>query len=97
MRFEINFTDSVNEDLGYFKIYEQKAVIEGTKRYLRENANVVSKRRKQLRPNELAPWELKIGNYRVFYDFEEDNIVKIIAVGFKHHNELYIRGRRVTL
>ncbi|MDI6794229.1 MAG: type II toxin-antitoxin system RelE/ParE family toxin [bacterium] len=97
MKFEINFTDSANEDLEYFKVYEQKAVIEGTKRYLREDANVKSKKRKQLKPNELAPWELRIGNYRVFYDFEKDNVVKIIAVGLKHHNELYMRERRVIL
>ena len=97
MRFKIGFIHSTSGDLKCFRIYEQRIIIEGIKRYLREDADIESKRRKQLNPNELAPWELKIGNYRVFYDFEGDSVVKIIAIGFKYHKELYIRGRRVTL
>jgi hypothetical protein len=41
--------------------------------------------------------ELRIDNYRVFYDFEGDDIVKVIAVGHKEHNALLIRGRKVEL
>ncbi len=50
-----------------------------------------------MRANRLAQWELRIDNYRVFYDFEEDDIVKVVAVGHKEHNDLYIRGRKVEL
>ncbi len=31
----------------------------------------------------------------MFYDFAGNNIVKVIAVGYKEHNELYIYGKRV--
>jgi mRNA-degrading endonuclease RelE of RelBE toxin-antitoxin system len=53
-------------------------------------------RRKLLEPNNLAPWELRIDDYRVFYDIEDDT-VHVTAVGYKHHNDLYIRGRKVRL
>jgi mRNA-degrading endonuclease RelE of RelBE toxin-antitoxin system len=49
-----------------------------------------------LRPNQRAPWELRIEDYRVFYDIEGDE-VKVIAVGHKEHNDLFIRGEKVKL
>jgi mRNA-degrading endonuclease RelE of RelBE toxin-antitoxin system len=50
-----------------------------------------------LRTTPMWKRELRIGAYRVFYDFEANNIVKIIAVGHKVHNNLYIRGKKVEL
>lgn len=97
MKFEIKFTPSSEKDLEYFKKHEQKIIISGIRKSLSEDANVETNRKKRLRPNELAPWELRIGNYRVFYDIEENKIVKIIAIGFKVHNDLFIRGKRVEL
>jgi mRNA-degrading endonuclease RelE of RelBE toxin-antitoxin system len=37
-----------------------------------------------------------VGKYRVLYDLE-DGIAKIVAVGYKEHNELFIRGREAEL
>jgi hypothetical protein len=41
-----------------------------------------------MRPNPLAPWELRIGNLRVYYDVEEDPepVVYIRAIGVKERN-----------
>jgi len=61
------------------------------------DADVETKRRKQLRPNPIAPWELRIGDYRVFYEVPEAGVVRVLAVGDKRHNELFIRGRRVEI
>ncbi len=97
MQFKVILTPSAQADLAYFKAVEQRLIVSGLKQYLAVDANIETKKRKQLRVNLLAPWELRMGGYRVFYDFDETNIVKIIAVGVKEHNELYIRGRRVVL
>jgi mRNA-degrading endonuclease RelE of RelBE toxin-antitoxin system len=50
-----------------------------------------------LTANPLAPWELRVGDHRVFYEVEGDTAVTILAVGIKDHNDLFIRGRKVEL
>lgn len=43
-------------------------------------------------------WELKAGKYRVFYDINEaEKIVRVVAVGHKEHNVLYIEGEEFSL
>ncbi len=96
MKFQIKLTPGAEKDIEYFESHKQRIIIAGIKRYLSEDANVTTRHKKELRPNELAPWSLKLGDYRIFYGMEED-VVKIIAVGYKEHNDLYIRGKRVTL
>jgi mRNA-degrading endonuclease RelE of RelBE toxin-antitoxin system len=61
------------------------------------DANVESKRRKQLIANPLAAWELRAGDFRVFYEIVDDAMVKIISIGHKQHTCLYIRGEKVEL
>jgi mRNA-degrading endonuclease RelE of RelBE toxin-antitoxin system len=54
--------------------------------------------RKPLRPNELSKWELRVSEYRIFYDVDEITLtVKIKAVGYKEHNRLFIRGKEFYL
>ncbi len=49
-----------------------------------------------MRPNPVAPWELRIGSLRVYYDVEEgpEPVVLIRAVGIKERNRVRI-GREV--
>lgn len=49
-----------------------------------------------MRPNPVAPWELRIGNLRVYYDVEEapEPMVLIRAVGIKERNRVRI-GKEV--
>ena len=55
-----------------------------------------TRNRKPMRPNPLAPWELRIGNLRVYYDFEEESerVVYIRAIGIKERNKVKI-GKEV--
>lgn len=48
-----------------------------------------------MRPNPLAPWELRIGTLRVYYDVEEDPEPRVLirAVGIKERNRVRI-GRK---
>src|SRR5215510_4100514 len=96
MEFTVNITPSAREDIRYLKVYEQRIIASGIRTYLTQDALVETERRKLLEPNDLAPWELRIDRYRVFYDVE-DATVQIIAVGYKEHNDLYIRGRKAIL
>lgn len=97
MRFWIRLTDSAVEDLNHFRKRERQIIADETARQLMHNADVENRNRKPLRPNPLAQWELRIGDYRVFYDLAEGNVVKVVAVGCKQHNDLFIRGKKVEL
>lgn len=97
MKFNVRFVRSADEDLGYYQVREQKIISDAVAKFLGTNANVRSKRRKQLRPNPLAPWELRIGDYRVFYEIKPEALVRVLAVGHKVHNDLFIRGERVEI
>jgi mRNA interferase RelE/StbE len=97
MPFRVTLTPSAEADLNYFKRFEQRVIVDAAKRYLQNDAHVESQHRKKLRPNPLAPWELRIGQYRVFYEVADVTAVKIVAIGYKEHNDLFIRGQRVEL
>ena len=88
MRFSIRLTDSAIEDLDYFRKNERQMISDGIALFLTHDANVETRRRKPLRPNRLAPWELRVDDYRV---------LKVVAVGHKVHNDLHIRGKKVEL
>jgi hypothetical protein len=66
---------------------------------LAHQPNVETRHRKLLRPNPLAPWELRVGSLRVFYDVEGDPepVVHVRAVGIKDHNILRIGGEEFRL
>lgn len=96
--FELDFTESAIEDLRYFKNTEQNLILDTVEEQLPQEPLDVTKNRKQLRPNDISAWELRIDKYRVFYDVNvENNLVIIKAVGWKEHNQLFIRGKESKL
>jgi mRNA-degrading endonuclease RelE of RelBE toxin-antitoxin system len=97
MKFEVRFVPSADEDLGCHPAHEQRIIRLAAREFLENGADVQSNRRKPLRSNPLAPWELRIGDYRVFYEIRAAGAVRVLAVGHKRHNELFIRGRRVEI
>jgi len=65
---------------------------------LGHQADQPTRQRKKLEDNELAPWELRVGDFRVFYDIDEDEgLVIVVAVGHKTHNILRIRDEEIEL
>ena len=96
--FKVEFTASALEDLDFFKPYEQNPILDAVEQQLPHEPLTPTRHRKELRPNPLATWELQAGKYRVFYDVEqEDQVVRVKAVGWKEHNQLFIRGKEFTL
>jgi len=57
---------------------------------------VETRNRKPMRPNTIAPWELRIGNLRVYYDIGDkpEYVVYIRAIGIKYRNNVRI-GKEV--
>ena len=97
MRFEVKLVPSADQDLESYAAREQRIILDAIAEFLEVDANVGTKRRKQMRPNPLAPWELRIGDYRVFYEIRAEGLVRVLAVGHKEHNDLFIREERVEI
>lgn len=68
-------------------------------RVTRRKEKVETKNRKPMRPNPIAPWELRIGNLRVYYDVAEEpeQVVYIRAVGVKERNRVRIGNEVIEL
>ena len=61
--------------------------------------NVETRNRKPMRPNPIAPWELRVGILRVYYDIQEQPKprVTVVAVGKKLRNRMIIGGEQIEL
>lgn len=52
-----------------------------------------------MRPNPVAPWELRVREVRVYYDVVEESepLVTILAVGVKKRDRVFIGGKEFKL
>ncbi|MCX5867866.1 MAG: type II toxin-antitoxin system RelE/ParE family toxin [Proteobacteria bacterium] len=75
--FEIRFARSVGKDLEKLPVFYQNIIMDKIKENLSYEPSIPSKNRKILinliPPWDAVPpiWELRVGNYRVFYDVSE--------------------------
>jgi mRNA-degrading endonuclease RelE of RelBE toxin-antitoxin system len=96
--YDIKYTETAVADLQWFKKYEQNQILDGIDQQLRYQPTVETRNRKQLRPNPTAAWELRIGDFRVLYDVDEQvSIVEIKRIGEKRGNVLFVRGQQEDL
>ncbi|HUY33053.1 MAG TPA: hypothetical protein VMV69_09750 [Pirellulales bacterium] len=98
MPFTIDFTESALDDLAFFKTHDQTRIFDQIDVQLSHQPMIETLKRKPLDPNTLGDWELRIGEFRVFYDIDVvEAAVKVKAVGRKEHNVLSIRGKEYPL
>ncbi|MCK5329086.1 MAG: type II toxin-antitoxin system RelE/ParE family toxin [Candidatus Latescibacteria bacterium] len=99
MRYEIVFAESVREHLRSLRVDQRVVLLDAIEEQLVYEPLIETRNRKLLRPNPLAPWELRIGDFRVFYEVasDEPSVVRILAVGRKERNRLFIAGKAVKL
>ncbi len=96
--FEIEFTAEAADDLRNMRKFDQRQIMDVIQEQLYHQPAIQTRNRKQLRPNALAEWELRIDRFRVFYDVDEDDqLVKIVSIGEKRGNVLFIRGEEFQL
>src|SRR5262245_12648492 len=92
--YEIRFTPSAGQDLKHFGKADQRLILAAIRDQLLHEPLTETRNRKCLRPNPLGRWELRVGDFRVFYNPDPAmQIVSVGAVGIKDHNTLYIRGK----
>jgi len=96
--FVIKFTDQAIADLKLLKKAERRSVMRELETKLIKEPTVETRNRKMLRPNQLAEWELRFGNFRIFYDVDQDDgLIKIQTVGYKAGSRLIIQGKEYKL
>jgi hypothetical protein len=78
---------------------ERATVLDNVDEQLAHEPNVETRNRKPMRPNPIAPWELRVGTLRVYYDIDEEPapLVTDVAVGKKLRNRVFIGGEEVEL
>jgi len=98
LRYRVQYMDEVALDFEALPRRAQAVILAGIRCHLVIDPGRETRNRKSLRPNDLAAWELRLGDYRVFYNvFPEEGTVTVKAVGWKVHNRLFIRGREFVL
>jgi len=95
--YRIEYSPEAEDHLRTLTARQQAIVLDTVDEQLAHQPTVETRNRKPMRPNPLAPWELRIGNLRVYYDVEEapESVVYIRAVGVKERNRVRI-GKEVV-
>ena len=85
--YDIRFARGVEDDLYRTPIFYRNRILEGVESQLKNTPQIPTRNRKLLEnlipPWDAVPpvWELRIGEYRVFYDVsEEDSVVYVRAI-----------------
>ena len=92
--YAIEYTEQVTADLLWFKKHEQNTIVDSIEQQLGHEPTIQTRNRKLLRPNVLAIWELRIGDFRVLYDVAiEVRIVAVKRIGEKRGNAFFFRGQ----
>jgi mRNA-degrading endonuclease RelE of RelBE toxin-antitoxin system len=97
--YRIQYSPSTDEHLRALTARQRAIVFDTVDKQLTFQPAVETRNRKPMRPNPIAPWELRIGKLRVYYDIEEEpeKLVTINAIGIKVRNRVRIGGEEVEL
>jgi mRNA-degrading endonuclease RelE of RelBE toxin-antitoxin system len=97
--YTVEFAQSVEGHFRALTARERTTVLDAIGRQLLHEPLKETRHRKPLRPNPIAPWELRVGQLRVFYEVAgaESGVVRILAVGRKRRNALMIGGKEIRL
>jgi mRNA-degrading endonuclease RelE of RelBE toxin-antitoxin system len=81
----IQYSPVALEHLQALTARQRSIVLDSVERMLTHHAAVETRNRRPMRPNPVAPWELRIGDLRVYYDVEDtpERVVYVLAVGIK--------------
>jgi mRNA-degrading endonuclease RelE of RelBE toxin-antitoxin system len=98
--YRIEFAASVEAHLRALRARDRATAVAAINRQLPHEPLRETRNRKPLRPNPIAPWELRVGQLRVFYEVTgsaESGVVRILAVGRKLRNVLTIGDKEISL
>jgi mRNA-degrading endonuclease RelE of RelBE toxin-antitoxin system len=97
--YTVEFAESVEDHFRALTARDRATALTAITRQLLHEPLRETRNRKPLRPNPVAPWELRVGHLRVFYEVvgTDSGIVRILAVGRKQRNALTIGDKEIHL
>jgi len=97
--YRIGYSPEAETHLRALTAGQRSTVLDAVDERLAHEPAVETRNRKPMRPNPVAPWELRIGTLRVYYDVQEEpeQVVKVRAVGIKYRNRLRIGDEVIEL
>jgi mRNA-degrading endonuclease RelE of RelBE toxin-antitoxin system len=99
LAYVIEYSPEAEDHLRWLTTRQQRTVLDTVDRQLLDQPGLETRNRKPMRPNPVAPWELRIGNLRVYYEVKDEPefIVTILAVGVKERDRILIGGEAIEL
>ncbi|HEY6320158.1 MAG TPA: type II toxin-antitoxin system RelE/ParE family toxin [Thermoanaerobaculia bacterium] len=99
MAYKVEYAPDAVHHLGGLTARERATVLAAAETQLTYEPAVETRNRKPMRANPLAPWQLRVGAFRVYYDVVEkpERTVVIHAVGLKERNRVRIGGEEIEL
>ncbi len=96
MPYRIEYSPEAEDHLRALTARQRSIVLDAVDEQLVHEPKVETRNRKPMRPNPIAPWELRIDLLRVYVGGLE-LIVRIRAVGTKDRNHVRIGGEVIEL
>ena len=96
MSYTIEYSPDAEDHLRALTARQRTIVLDSVDEQLDNQPTVKTRNRKPMRPDSRFPWELRIGNLRVYYDVVEASkpMVCVRAIGVKERDQVRI-GRKV--
>ncbi len=93
MPYRIVYAEEIRDHLRSLTARQRAILFDSIEEQLTYEPTTETRNRKEMLPNSLAAWELRIGDLRVYYDVTEDHqTVTVVAVGIKRRNRVFIGG-----
>jgi mRNA-degrading endonuclease RelE of RelBE toxin-antitoxin system len=99
-RYAIRFSDEALDHLGAMTARQRATLLDSTERRLSHQPTLETRHRRRMqrgREGFVAPWELRVGDLRLYYEYETHEIpqrlVVVVAVGVKVRSRLRIAGK----
>jgi mRNA interferase RelE/StbE len=92
MPYEIRYSNEAVEQLKKLRVFDRTAIFDQIEEILSVNPTLASKSRiKRLREPAPTQYRLRVGEFRIFYDVEEEAVL-IIQVLSKQDSNDYLGG-----
>ena len=95
MAFRVELSSGAMSNVRWLPAFQQRMVRDAIQQQLLHQADVQTRNRFPMRPNDRATWELRLGDLRVYYDIDGEQVI-VVAVGVKDGNRVLVEGKEFS-